>query len=175
MTEDEVEAILKFAVVATGAFPLLPTDPIGPYGGVVPRHVGLVVVVICGVGLGGYLLVRLLGGRTGWALAGLLGGLVSSTAVTLSLSGKARAVPGLARPLAAGAILASMILYARGFVLLALFDPALAFHLGPRRALLLAVPRLFPAGRPRSGAQGAAKAGADVDVVKPLRLVPALI
>jgi uncharacterized membrane protein (DUF4010 family) len=174
MTEDEIAAILKFAIVATVAFPLLPTEPIGPYGGVVPRHVGLVVVVICGVGLGGYLLVRLLGGRTGWALAGLLGGLVSSTAVTLSLSGKARADPGLVRPLAAGTILASTILYARSFVLLALFDRPLAFHLAPQLALLLAVGGLFAARELRSS-EGASKADADAAVANPVELGRAVI
>jgi len=132
------------------AFPLLPTEPIGPFGGVVPRHVGLVVVVICAVSLGGYLLVRLLGGRTGWALAGLLGGLVSSTAVTLSLSGKARAVPKLLRPLAAGVLLASMVLYARSFVLIAFFDRPLAFHLAPRLAVLLVLAGFFAARELRS-------------------------
>jgi uncharacterized membrane protein (DUF4010 family) len=174
MTEDEIAAILKFAIVATVAFPLLPTDPIGPYGGVVPRHVGLVVAVICGVGLGGYLLVRLLGGRTGWALAGLLGGLVSSTAVTLSLSGKARDTPSLVRPLAAGTILASTILYARSFVLLALFDRALAFHLAPQLALLLAVGGLFAAHELRSS-KGAGKADADAAVANPVELGRAVI
>jgi uncharacterized membrane protein (DUF4010 family) len=174
MTEDEITAILKFAIVATVALPLLPTEPIGPYGGVVPRHVGLVVVVICGVGLGGYLLVRLLGGRAGWALAGLLGGLVSSTAVTLSLSGKARAVPALVRPLAAGTILASMILYARSFVLIALFDRALAFHLGPRLALLLVVGGLFAARELRSSGEDS-RAGGDVAVANPVELGRAVI
>lgn len=174
MTEDEIAAILKFAIVATVALPLLPTEAIGPYGGVVPRHVGLVVVVICAVGLGGYLLVRLLGGRTGWALAGLLGGLVSSTATTLSLSGKARAAQGLAQPLAAGTILASMILYARSFVLLALFDRALAFHLAPRLALLLAVGGFFAARQLRSS-EADAGAGGDVAVANPVELGRAVI
>ncbi len=143
LREEEVLAVLKFGIVAAVAPPLLPTQAIGPYSAIVPRQVGLVVVVICAISLIGYLLVRFLGGRTGWALAGLLGGLVSSTAVTLALSAKARDLPHLLRPLAAGILLASMVLYARGLVLTALFDPPLARFLLPRLALLFAVGAAF--------------------------------
>ena len=145
LREEEVLAVLKFGIVAAVALPLLPTQAVGPYGAIVPRHVGLVVVVICAISLVGYLLVRLLGGRTGWALAGLIGGLVSSTAVTLALAGKARDLQHLLRPLAAGILLASMVLYARGLVLTALFDPPLARFLLPRLALLFVVGAAFAA------------------------------
>jgi uncharacterized membrane protein (DUF4010 family) len=138
VSEDEILAMLKFAVVAVVLLPLLPSQPLGPFGGIAPRHVGLVVVIVSGVSLVGYLLVRVLGGRTGWALVGLVGGLVSSTATTLSLSGKAREVPDLTRPLAAGILLASTVLYARGALLIGVFDAGLAAHLAlPLAALFL--------------------------------------
>jgi uncharacterized membrane protein (DUF4010 family) len=136
VTEEEILSILKFAVVAVIVLPLLPTTSMGPHGALVPRHIGYVVVVLSGVSLAGYLLVRFLGGRSGWALAGLLGGLVSSTAVTLSFSGKARAVPDLARALGLGVLLASTVLYLRGLVLIGLFDHDLALRLAPRLLLL---------------------------------------
>lgn len=136
ISNDEILAILKFGVVAVVLVPLLPTQPIGPYGALVPRHVGLVVVVMSGVSLGGYLLVRTLGGHTGWALAGSLGGLVSSTAVTLSLAGKARALPALVPALGDGIVLASTVLYARSLFLVFVFDPELGMLLGPRLGLL---------------------------------------
>jgi uncharacterized membrane protein (DUF4010 family) len=132
VSEEEILSILKFGVVAVILLPLLPTAAVGPYGAIVPRHVGYVVVILCAVSLGGYLLVRILGSRLGWALAGALGGLVSSTAVTLSFAGKARATPDLGRPLAVGVVLASTVLYLRGLLLIAVFDRALAFHLAPR-------------------------------------------
>jgi uncharacterized membrane protein (DUF4010 family) len=139
VSESEILAILKFGVVAVVLVPLLPNESMGPYQAVVPRQVGIVVVILCAVSLGGYLLVRLLGSRAGWALAGLLGGLVSSTAVTLSFSGKARQLPGLQRPLAVGVLLASTILYARGLLLFSFFDRELAANLAPRLVLLLVV------------------------------------
>jgi uncharacterized membrane protein (DUF4010 family) len=139
VSEEEILSILKFAVVAVILLPLLPTQAIGPYGAIVPRHVGYVVVVLCGVSLGGYLLVRILGNHLGWALAGALGGLVSSTALTLSFAGKARAAPDIARPLAVGVILASTVLYLRGLLLIGVFDRGLAIHLAPRLLGLFAL------------------------------------
>ncbi len=139
VSEEEILSILKFGIVAVIVLPLLPTKPLGPYGALVPRHVGWVILVLTGVSLGGYLLVRLLGNRYGWALAGLLGGLVSSTAVTLSFASKARTAPEIARALAVGTILASTVLYLRGFLLIAVFDLDLALALGPHLAGLFAL------------------------------------
>jgi len=136
VTGDEILAILKFGVVAVVLVPLLPSQPVGPYGAIVPRQVGIVVVILSAVSLGGCLLVRVLGERTGWALAGLLGGLVSSTAVTLSFSGKARTVPTLAPVLAGGVLLASMVLYLRTLLLAFVFDRGLAAHMAPRLAAI---------------------------------------
>lgn len=137
VSEDEILAILKFAVVALIVVPLLPDRALGPYGALEPRRLGLVVVLLAGVSLVGYLLVRLVGGRAGWPLAGLLGGLVSSTAVTLSFAGKARESRDIVRALAVGIVLASTILYARGAVVLLLLDRPTGWHAAPRLAVLL--------------------------------------
>ena len=136
VSADEIVAILKFGIVAVVLLPLLPTESLGPYGAIVPRHVGFVVVLISGVSLVGYLLVRIVGGRAGWALAGAMGGLVSSTAVTLSFSSKARDAQALARALAAGVILATAVLYLRSVLLIAFFDREVALFLAPRMAVL---------------------------------------
>jgi uncharacterized membrane protein (DUF4010 family) len=143
VSEDEILAILKFALVAVVVLPLLPDRPMGPYGALVPRTVGLMVVILSGVSLAGYLLVKTLGDRAGWAIAGGLGGLVSSTATTLSFSAKAREGQAQVPALAVGVILASTVLYARGAVVVALLDRALAGHLAPRLAVLLGIGLLF--------------------------------
>lgn len=136
VSEEEIVAILKFGIVGIVLVPLLPTHPWGPYGAIVPRQVGYVVLILSGLSLAGYLAVRLVGGRAGWALVGLLGGFVSSTAVTLSLSGKSRDQPGLARALAVGMILASTVLYLRALFVVGLFDTTTARYLAPRLAVL---------------------------------------
>lgn len=159
VTEQEIVAILKFAIVAVVLLPLLPEEPLGPYGALVPRHIGFVVVALCGVSLLGYLLVRVLGDGAGWPVAGAVGGLVSSTAVTLSLSAKARTLPDSVRPLALGILLASTVLYVRSLVLVALFDRPLAVHLAPRLLLLFAI-----AGGVAAIQRRAAKGGASGEV-----------
>jgi uncharacterized membrane protein (DUF4010 family) len=143
VSEDEILAILKFGVVSVILVPILPTRALSYLGGLAPRTLGLLVVLLSAVSLGGYLLVRIYGRRRGWALAGLLGGLVSSTAVTLSMSGKARAVPGLTRALGVGVLLASSILYLRSLVVIGILDRTLAYHLVPRLAGLLAIGLAF--------------------------------
>jgi len=145
VSEDEILAILKFALVAVVVLPLLPDRPMGPYGALVPRTVGLMVVVLSGVSLAGYLLVKLLGNRAGWALAGGLGGLVSSTATTLSFSARARDGGSQVPALAVGVILASTVLYVRGAVVVGLLDRSLAAHLAPRLAALFGLGLLFAA------------------------------
>lgn len=145
VSEDEILAILKFGVVSVILVPILPTTAMPYLGGLAPRTLGLLVVLLSAVSLAGYLLVRIYGRRRGWALAGMLGGLVSSTAVTLSFSGKARAVPALARALAVGVLLASSILYLRGLVVIGILDRALAYHLAPRLAGLFAIGLAFAA------------------------------
>ena len=140
VTGEEVLAIVKFGIVAVVVLPLLPDEPVGPYDALVPRKVGLMVVILSGVSLVGYLLVRILGGRAGWALAGALGGLVSSTATTLSFSSKARDAREQTPALAVGVILASTVLYVRGAVVLGLMDRAVG-----------AVPRASAGGPARGG------------------------
>lgn len=159
VTADEILAILKFGVVAVVLVPLLPTQPIGPYGAIVPRQIGLVVVILSAVSLGGYLLVRILGNRAGWAVAGLMGGLASSTAVTLSFSGKARAVPALGPVLAGGVLLASVVLYLRTLFLALVFDHALGVHMAPRLSLMFLIGLLLALGLLR-GADTAEPGGA---------------
>ena len=153
VTEEEIASILKFGIVALVLVPLLPDTAMGPYGALVPRKVGIVIVILSAVSLSGYLLVRTLGGRAGWALAGFVGGWASSTAVTLSLSPRAR---GLAdaqvRPLAVGIVLASVVLYVRALLLAAFFDSTLATQLVPRM-LSLFVAGLLLAGIAYRGLQ----------------------
>jgi uncharacterized membrane protein (DUF4010 family) len=103
----------------------------------------VLVVILSAVSLAGYVLVRLFGERGGFSLAGALGGLVASTAVTLSFSGRARDTPSLAPALSMGILLASTVLYARGAVILFLLDASLGQYVAPRLAALVVVGGVF--------------------------------
>lgn len=132
-------ATVKFLIVAVIALPLLPNRDLGPLQAINPRTLGLLVVTISGLSFLGYVAMRWLGARRGLLLGAALGGLVSSTAVTLSFARRAKESPALA-PVAAGAIaVAWTIMLARVCVVVALIDPVLLRTLGiPIGGMLLA-------------------------------------
>jgi uncharacterized membrane protein (DUF4010 family) len=76
-------SILQFAILTFIILPILPDKNFGPYEAINPYQVWLMVVLISGVSLSGYIALRLVGQRYGTALLGSFGGLVSSTATTL--------------------------------------------------------------------------------------------
>ncbi len=122
---DDLRAALKFLIVAVVALPLLPDRAMGPYGALNPRNLGWMVVLISGISFVGYAAVRLLGPERGLGLAGLVGGLASSTAVTLSMSARSREEPALAGPCAQAVAVASTVMCARVAVLVGLVNGAL--------------------------------------------------
>lgn len=113
VSSDDLFATLKFLVIAIVVLPLLPDRELGPLEALNPRSMGLMVVLISGISFVGYLATRLLGTQRGLGLSGLVGGLASSTAVTLSFSGRAKAQPQIANACALAIVLASSIMFGR--------------------------------------------------------------
>lgn len=113
---DDLYATVKFLIVAILVLPLLPDETMGPLDVINPYNVGLMVVLIAGISLVGYVASRAYGAGRGLAITALLGGLVSSTAVTLSFAGRARKEPLLVPLSAAAIVLASTIMAARVLV-----------------------------------------------------------
>jgi uncharacterized membrane protein (DUF4010 family) len=137
-TRDDVLASLKFLLAAVVLLPLLPDKAMGPFDALNPFRLGLMVVLIAGVGFAGYVAVRVMGAGRGLVLTGLVGGLVSSTAVTVASAARARAEPKLARTCALSVILANSVMSARVLVILAALSAALARALAvPIAALVL--------------------------------------
>jgi len=108
----EVEAAVLLALLLGVVYPLLPDANYGPYGVWNPREIWQVVLLVAGVNFVGYLALRLLGSKGLWAAA-LLGGLVSSTAVTLSMVTQSRANPSRNPLWASGVVLASQMMLGR--------------------------------------------------------------
>lgn len=139
ISRDDYYATVKFLIVSVIVLPLLPDVDTGPLEAINPRSLGLLVVTLAALSFAGYVGVRWLGTKRGLLLSAALGGLVSSTAVTLSFAGRAKATPAVA-PVAAGAIaIAWTIMLARIGVLVALVDLALLGALAiPLGAMALA-------------------------------------
>ena len=95
------------------ALPIMPDDSIGPFGGVNPRQVWLIAIVLAAVSFAGYAAVKHLGESHGILLAGAAGGLASSTAVTVANARRAAAGEGHPPLLAAGVALASAVMFLR--------------------------------------------------------------
>jgi len=132
----EVEAAVLLVLLLGVVYPLLPDANYGPYGVWNPREIWQVVLLVAGVNFVGYLALRLLGSKGLWAAA-LLGGLVSSTAVTLSMVTQSRANPSKNLLWASGAVLASQMMLGRILVWSAIAAPVLLQKLWPPMLLWL--------------------------------------
>ena len=86
LSERELEDLLLLLAAAFIVLPLLPDRAIDPWGALVPRKLWMLVVAVIAVSSIGYVAMRLWGAKRGLLLGAALGGLVSSTAVTLSFS-----------------------------------------------------------------------------------------
>jgi uncharacterized membrane protein (DUF4010 family) len=125
ISTEDLTGSLKFLVVAVVVLPLLPDRTYGPLDVLNPFEIGVLMVLISGISFAGYAAIRLLGARRGLGVTGLVGGLVSSTAVTLSMAGRARERPELADSAALAVTLASTVMFVRVLVLVAVVNPGL--------------------------------------------------
>ena len=82
--EGDMRAIIQFVLITMVILPVLPNEDFGPYAVLNPFKIWLMVVLIVGISLTGYVAYKLLGTRAGTILGGILGGLISSTATTVS-------------------------------------------------------------------------------------------
>ena len=112
----ELAAALQFAVLALVILPLLPAGPYGPFGSIRPRALWVLVLIFSGLNFAGYLAGRAIGPRRGYNLTGVIGGIVSSTAVTLRLSAKSREEPAASHGLALGVVGACTVVIVRVLV-----------------------------------------------------------
>jgi len=129
--EGELRAGLQFAVLALVVLPLLPPGRYGPLGGIEPRGLWIIVLLFSALNFAGYLARRAVGPERGYGVTGLLGGLVSSTAVTFQFSRLSRKDPSLAAGLAVGVVGASTVLLPRVLIISALLNADVARELVP--------------------------------------------
>ena len=139
----DVEATLKFGIVTLIILPLVPDHNYGlaPLDVVNPYKIWLMVVLISALNFVSYLLIKVVGAEHGIGIAGLLGGLASSTAVTLGFSQRSRQPGEDASALALGILLAWTVMFFR----VAIMTSLISWELGRRLAFaigLLAVTSL---------------------------------
>ena len=127
----ELRAAVQFAALALVILPLLPDGPFGPWGGIRPRGLWTIVVIFSGINFLSYLARRSVGAARGYGISGLIGGVISSTAVTLNFARASRGEASLGRSLAIGVVGACTVLLPRITIVSVVLNPLVG------RALLL--------------------------------------
>jgi len=129
ISREDLFATIKFLIVAAIVLPLLPHEPMGPLDAINPFSIGLMIVLIAGLSFLGYVAMRLYGKKRGVLLSAAIGGLVSSTATTISWANRTKRNRTLAPVAAAAIAIASAIMTARVAVLVGVVNFGLLGYL----------------------------------------------
>ncbi|MDP2340889.1 MAG: MgtC/SapB family protein [Deltaproteobacteria bacterium] len=125
ISDEDVFASLQILVVGVVLLPLLPDQGLGPFEAINPQHIGRMILFVGGVSFVGYLASRMMGPGRGLTITGVVGGLVSSTAVTFSMSRRAKESPADEAACALAVIVASTIMFVRVIAACAVVYPPL--------------------------------------------------
>jgi len=125
ITWAELRSALVLLSMTLLVMPLVPDEPIALLGGLNPGKIWRLAILLAAISYLGYLAVRLMGPERGLVLSGAAGGLVSSTAVTLS-NARAASKGGAAVALAAGALIAGAVSCLRTIGIVLFIAPAVA-------------------------------------------------
>ncbi len=105
---------IKFLVIAFVILPLLKyIDAFGPFNSIDLYEIWLMVVFVSGLSFGAYVLIKVFGANKGTILTGLLGGILSSTAVVTTLAGKSKEEKNDSSPFVAAAAIACSTMFLR--------------------------------------------------------------
>lgn len=123
--DDDLKAIMQFALISLVILPVLPDRAYGPYSVLNPRQIWWMVVLITGISLGGYIAYKFFGERAGVLLGGMMGGLISSTATTVSYARRTVGAPEGSRLAAVVIMMASSVVFLRVLLEIAVVAPSL--------------------------------------------------
>ena len=121
---DRVEflAVLKFLLVTVIVLPVLPNKEYTQFH-LNPAKIWQIVILVSTIGFVGYYLSKRFGDKVGFWLSGLVGGIVSSTAVTIAYGRLAQKKNAIAHNALQGAIVACSMMYIRILILVSVIDP----------------------------------------------------
>lgn len=172
LEQHELYAALRLLLISVVLLPVLPDQGYGPWQALNPYEIWWMVVLIAAVSFTGYVAIRLMGVERGVFLASLIGGVVSSTAVTLNLARQGHTSASNAQLMAAGVAVAAATMSLRTLLLASVINlallPRLAWPLG-LMALTAAVSSLWLLLR----ARGQASTG-EIGFKNPLELSMAI-
>lgn len=138
ITEPEFNATLAFITLVLVIYPLLPEGSFGPYAFFSPRQVWMFVILISSISYVGYFFEKFLGQERGLVYTALLGGLASTTAVTLHLARLSKERPEGVWGLMRAFLIANSVQFPRAFLLTLIVNQELAIATELPLALMLA-------------------------------------
>jgi uncharacterized membrane protein (DUF4010 family) len=139
LSERDVRAVMRFVIISLVILPVLPDNAYGPYQVLNPREIWWMVVLIVGIGLAGYVGYKFFADRDQIWLAGILGGVISSTAATVAYARRVKDHPDAAPVAAAIIVIASTVAVARVIVEIAVAAPSIFGAVAPPLFALLAL------------------------------------
>ena len=113
LQEYELDAALRLLLISVVMLPLLPNEPMGPWGAINLYEIWWMVVLIAGISFVGYFAMKIGGAQKGILLTCLFAGLSSSTALTLQFSHLSKQQPQLNGLLASGILLSCGTMFPR--------------------------------------------------------------
>jgi len=127
ISEIEIYSALMFGIVAFVVLPFLPNQTYGPFDVFNPYKIWLMIVLVSGMSFVGYILIKIFDSKKGIALTGFLGGIVSSTAVTINFSSKSKEEKNehTLRLLLFGVLIANTIMIIRVLIIVFIINRAL--------------------------------------------------
>jgi len=159
LNEQDVRAITQLVLIALVVLPVLPDRNYGPSGVLNPFEIWLMVVLIVGISLGGYLAFKFLGPGTGTLVSGILGGLISSTAVTASYARHTHGHPSLVNLTALIITIASTVMFARVLTEVYIVAPEVLPEIAAPLVIMMVILSTIALGLHLSGSHGSATPG----------------
>ena len=138
--QDDLKAIMQFVLISMIILPVLPNETYDKYDSLNPNNIWLMVVLIVGIGLIGYFIYKFVGNKAGVLLGGILGGLISSTATTVSYSRMSRGSEAISKLAAFVILTASAVSLVRVMIEISVVAPSsFKYFIFPLGAELLAM------------------------------------
>lgn len=144
--EADIRAIIQFVLIALVIWPVLPNESYGPYGVLNPFEIWMMVVLIVGISLGGFICYKFFGAKAGTLASGILGGLISSTATTVSYARRTRRTPEVSNVAALVIVVASTIVFCRVLIEVAVVAPGILREVVPPLVVMMGLMALISVG-----------------------------
>jgi uncharacterized membrane protein (DUF4010 family) len=163
LEQPEFYGAIRLLVMSLVVLPILPNRGYGPWEALNPYVVWLMVVLISALSFAGYMAVKYAGPRWGLIVTGLMGGLASSTAVTVTMARLGKGGGDVLPSAATAAVASSTVVYVRLLVVSAAFAPALAWTMAPVLSAMAATGAACTAFMWPRGQAGGGNAMADME------------